>query len=176
MSIQLIPKLFSSFQQFVVSGYGPHWVTNWANRELNMMELFFNNVTNFVETLCKGDDVASNSLYSPIEEVQARLQFLSSVFSCELSQHDFSKLRSGNELFNEVLDLLCIISCVIGARISLRTLIKWQIFVDAKLNGYFLLIEYGDPHFLFEFIFLLRTMFSGRVTVVKKSAKIYMYD
>lgn len=106
MSIQLIPKLFSSFQQFVVSGYGPHWVTNWANRELNMMELFFNNVTNFVETLCKGDDVASNSLYSPIEEVQARLQFLSSVFSCELSQHDF-KLSASQ------VDVLwhCLVTC-----------------------------------------------------------------
>lgn len=90
MSIQLLPKLFSSFQQFVASGHGPHWVTAWASRELNMMELFFDNVTHFVESLHRGD-VASHSLYSPMEEVQARLQYLSSVFSCELSQQDFSE-------------------------------------------------------------------------------------
>ena len=46
-----------------------------------------------------------------------------------------------------------IISCVIGARISSLTLIKWRIFVEAKLtpskNGYFLLTEYGGPHILF---------------------------
>ena len=92
MSIQLLPKLFNSFQQFVVTGHGPHWITNWANRQLNMMELFFSNVTQFVESLHKAN-VTSNSLYSPIEEIQARLQFLSSVFSCELSQQDFSKLH-----------------------------------------------------------------------------------
>ena len=90
MSIQLLPKLFSSFQQFVATGHGPHWVTMWANRDLNMMELFFNNIVHFVESLCK-EDVECNSLYSPLEEVQARLQFLSSVFSCELSQQDFSE-------------------------------------------------------------------------------------
>lgn len=91
MSIQLLPKLLSSFQQFVSGDQGPHWVTAWASRELNMMELFFNNITHYVESVAKGD-VSSNSLYSPVEEVQARLQFLSSVFSCELSQQDFSKL------------------------------------------------------------------------------------
>lgn len=88
MSIQLLPKLFSSFQQFVSGDQGPHWVTAWASRELNMMELFFNNITHCVETVAQGD-VTGSSLYSPIEEVQARLQFLSSVFSCELSQQDF---------------------------------------------------------------------------------------
>ena len=49
--------------------------------------------------------------------------------------------------------VLRIISCVIGVRISSRTLIKWRNFIDAKINpsknGYFFLIEYGDPHFLF---------------------------
>jgi len=92
MSIQLLPKLFSSFQQFVSSGQGPHWVTAWASRELNMMDLFFNNITHFMESLRRGE-VTNNSLYSPVEEVQARLQYLSSVFSCELSHQDFSKLR-----------------------------------------------------------------------------------
>ncbi|KAL9953976.1 hypothetical protein ACROYT_G041461 [Oculina patagonica] len=92
MSIQLLPKLFSSFQQFVSGDQGPHWVTAWASRELNMMELFFNNITHYVESVARGD-VSSNSLYSPVEEVQARLQYLSSVFSCELSQQDF-KLSS----------------------------------------------------------------------------------
>ena len=56
-----------------------------------MMELFFNNVTHYVESVARGD-TTSNSLYSPIEEIQARLQYLSSVFSCELSHQDFSKL------------------------------------------------------------------------------------
>lgn len=99
MSIQLLPKLFNSFQQFVVTGHGPYWITNWANRELNMMELFFSNVTQFVESLDK-DNITSNSLYSSVEEIQARLQFLSSVFSCELSQQDLSKLHHVSCLFS----------------------------------------------------------------------------
>ena len=102
MSIQLLPKLFSSFQQFVSGDQGPHWVTAWASRELNMMELFFNNITHCVETVAQGD-VTSSSLYSPIEEVQARLQFLSSVFSCELSQQDFSKYIVYTCTFNVIL-------------------------------------------------------------------------
>lgn len=98
MSIQLLPKLFSSFQQFVSGDQGPHWVTAWASRELNMMELFFNNVTHYVESIARGD-TTSNSLYSPIEEIQARLQYLSSVFSCELSHQDFSKLTMSSMLY-----------------------------------------------------------------------------
>ncbi|CAH3140586.1 unnamed protein product [Pocillopora meandrina] len=93
MSIQLLPKLFSSFQQFASSDQGPHWVTTWASKELNMMELFFNNIIQYEESVAKGD-ITNSSLYSSVEEVQARLQFLSSVFSCELSPQDF-KLSAG---------------------------------------------------------------------------------
>ena len=93
MSIQLLPKLFSSFQQFASSDQGPHWVTTWASKELNMMELFFNNIIQYEESVAKGD-ITNSSLYSSVEEVQARLQFLSSVFSCELSPQDFSKLET----------------------------------------------------------------------------------
>ncbi|PFX25818.1 Ubiquitin carboxyl-terminal hydrolase 34 [Stylophora pistillata] len=93
MSIQLLPKLFSSFQQFVSSDQGPHWVTTWASRELNMMELFFNNIIQYEESVARGDNTNA-SLYSSVEEVQARLQFLSSVFSCELSPQDF-RLSAG---------------------------------------------------------------------------------
>ena len=94
MSLQLLPKLLSSFQQSMSIGHGPHWVTAWASRELHMMELFFKNIVHYVESSAKGDQAASNSLYSPMEEVQARLQFLSSIFSNDLSQQDFSEFVS----------------------------------------------------------------------------------
>ena len=67
-------------------------MTTWASKELNMMELFFNNIIQYEESVAKGD-ITNSSLYSSVEEVQARLQFLSSVFSCELSPQDFSKLE-----------------------------------------------------------------------------------
>ena len=45
------------------------------------------------------------------------------------------------------------ISCITGARRSAGTLIKWRVFIDAKpnpaRNDYFLMNEYGDPHFIF---------------------------
>ena len=62
-------------------------------------------------------------------------------------------MLKGDSLVLNCATLLRIISCVIGARSSAGTLIKLRIFMDAKTNpsrnGYFLLNEYGDPHFSF---------------------------
>ena len=90
MCLQLLPKLFNSFQQFLVSNQGPHWVTSWANKELNMMDLFFANLVLYMESI-SSDVKRKNALYTCTDEVQGRLQFLSSLFSTDLSSADFSK-------------------------------------------------------------------------------------
>ncbi|XP_048585971.1 ubiquitin carboxyl-terminal hydrolase 34 isoform X2 [Nematostella vectensis] len=89
MSIQLLPKLLSSFQQYINNSYGPHWVTKFATTELGMMDLFFKNLVLYMEG-AQGQNKPVCSLYTHMEEVQARLHFLSSIYSSELSPPDFS--------------------------------------------------------------------------------------
>lgn len=52
-----------------------HQITTWAEREHNMMHCFFNNLKVYTKEGPKGN------LYSHQTEIQARLQFLTSVFS-----------------------------------------------------------------------------------------------
>ncbi|EDO36755.1 predicted protein, partial [Nematostella vectensis] len=89
MSIQLLPKLLSSFQQYINNSYGPHWVTKFATTELGMMDLFFKNLVLYMEG-AQSQNKPVCSLYTHMEEVQARLHFLSSIYSSELSPPDFS--------------------------------------------------------------------------------------
>nr|XP_033794971.1 ubiquitin carboxyl-terminal hydrolase 34 isoform X3 [Geotrypetes seraphini] len=78
VSLRLLPKLFGTFQQFG-SSYDTHWITMWAEKELNMMKLFFNNLVYYIQAVRDGQH--KHSLYSHSAEVQVRLQFLTCVFS-----------------------------------------------------------------------------------------------
>jgi ubiquitin carboxyl-terminal hydrolase 34 len=73
VSLRLLPKLFASFQQF--RGMDTHQITTWAEREHNMMHCFFNNLKVYTK------EGPKSNLYSHQTEIQARLQFLTSVFS-----------------------------------------------------------------------------------------------
>lgn len=91
MSLQLLPKLFSSLQQYVNNSYGPHWVTNWTVSELDVMGLFFKNLVLYMNNVAEAGTPPPCALYSHREEVKARLQFLSSIYSSELSKPDFGR-------------------------------------------------------------------------------------
>ncbi|XP_018120315.1 ubiquitin carboxyl-terminal hydrolase 34 isoform X2 [Xenopus laevis] len=78
VSLRLLPKLFGTFQQFG-SSYDTHWITMWAEKELNMMKLFFDNLVHYIQSIRDGQH--KHALYSHSAEVQVRLQFLTCVFS-----------------------------------------------------------------------------------------------
>ncbi|XP_034942559.1 ubiquitin carboxyl-terminal hydrolase puf [Chelonus insularis] len=80
VSLRLLPKLLSSFQQF--SAMDAHTITTWADRERGMMKHFFNNLKTYTSNYAANINNGSNTnLYSHQTEVQVRLQFLSSIFS-----------------------------------------------------------------------------------------------
>ncbi|XP_036605909.1 ubiquitin carboxyl-terminal hydrolase 34-like [Trichosurus vulpecula] len=78
VSLRLLPKLFGTFQQFG-SSYDTHWITMWAEKKLNMMKLFFDNLVHYIQAVREGRH--KHALYSHSAEVQVRLQFLTCVFS-----------------------------------------------------------------------------------------------
>ncbi|XP_072031378.1 LOW QUALITY PROTEIN: ubiquitin carboxyl-terminal hydrolase 34-like [Amphiura filiformis] len=79
VSLRLLPKLFGSFQQYR-NNYNTHWITMWAEEELHMMECFFNNLVHYTNLIASGEKL-DKGLYTHTTEVQARLQFLTCVFS-----------------------------------------------------------------------------------------------
>ncbi|XP_033629048.1 ubiquitin carboxyl-terminal hydrolase 34-like isoform X1 [Asterias rubens] len=79
VSLRLLPKLFGSFQQYR-NNYNTHWITMWAEEELHMMELFFSNLIHYTSQVRSGER-PDRTLYTHTTEVQARLQFLTCVFS-----------------------------------------------------------------------------------------------
>ncbi|XP_011610930.2 ubiquitin carboxyl-terminal hydrolase 34 isoform X2 [Takifugu rubripes] len=78
VSLRLLPKLFGTFQQFG-SSYDTHWITMWAEKELHMMKLFFDDLQHYIREV--HEHRHRFALYSHSAEVQVRLQFLTCVFS-----------------------------------------------------------------------------------------------
>ncbi|KAK3093520.1 hypothetical protein FSP39_016701 [Pinctada imbricata] len=87
VSLRLLPKVFSSFQQYR-SGADTHHITMWAEKELNLMSHFFIDLVHYTESVEKGS-IQSNSMYSHKEEIQVRLLFLTCVFSTLVSPDSF---------------------------------------------------------------------------------------
>uniref|UniRef100_W5NGU5 Ubiquitin carboxyl-terminal hydrolase 34 n=1 Tax=Lepisosteus oculatus TaxID=7918 RepID=W5NGU5_LEPOC len=78
VSLRLLPKLFGTFQQFG-SSYDTHWITMWAEKELHMMKLFFDDLLHYIQEV--REQRHKFALYGHSAEVQVRLQFLTCVFS-----------------------------------------------------------------------------------------------
>ena len=96
LSLGLLPKLFCSFQQF--NGASTYGVVEWANKKLNMMKLYFDNLAQYCQGR-RGNTKPKESFFNHYEEVQARLQFLTSVYSNDLSPAKFSKRALDTFLF-----------------------------------------------------------------------------
>lgn len=82
VSLRLLPKLLTSFQQF--RGLDMHHVTHWAEKELKMMARFFDNLKAYT-----ADKSKALPLYTHQMQVQVRLHFLSAVFSPVVSPTTF---------------------------------------------------------------------------------------
>lgn len=86
VSLRLLPKLFSSFQQ--LRGTDMHQVVMWAERERGMIRLFMEDLRHYMQqprTLTTGD-VAH---YAHITEITVRLHFLTAIFSPLASPSNF---------------------------------------------------------------------------------------
>lgn len=85
VSLRLLPKLFVSFQQYR-GGMDTHSVILWADKERQMLKHFFNNLVLYKKN---GDISRSQELYSHPQQIQARLQFLTFIFSYAGSPENF---------------------------------------------------------------------------------------
>ncbi|KAH9519588.1 Ubiquitin carboxyl-terminal hydrolase 34 [Bulinus truncatus] len=86
VSLRLLTKLFSSFNSMRPMG-GSYKIVLWAEKTLDMMTHFFNNLVHFTEQAKDRNTWISHHGFK--EEVSARLVFLSCVFSCQYSPETF---------------------------------------------------------------------------------------
>ncbi|CAB3248888.1 unnamed protein product [Arctia plantaginis] len=76
VSLRLLPKLFSSFQQ--LRGMDMHQVVMWAERERGMMRLFLEDLRHYMSS---GRATSEAPNYAHITELTVRLHFLTAIFS-----------------------------------------------------------------------------------------------
>ncbi|XP_061722090.1 ubiquitin carboxyl-terminal hydrolase puf [Cydia pomonella] len=76
VSLRLLPKLFSSFQQ--LRGMDMHQVVMWAERERGMMRLFLEDLRHYASQPRAAGEAAH---YAHITELTVRLHFLTAIFS-----------------------------------------------------------------------------------------------
>ena len=81
ISLRLLPKLFQSFQNF--RGMDTHEVSMFAERRHNMMRLFFDNLKTYTENNKSG---VQCPFFNHLAQIQVRLQFLSVIFSVQVSK------------------------------------------------------------------------------------------
>ncbi|XP_047514444.1 ubiquitin carboxyl-terminal hydrolase puf isoform X2 [Pieris napi] len=88
VSLRLLPKLFSSFQQ--LRGLDMHQVVMWAERERGMMRLFLEDLRHYVKQRANASQPTSEAQhYAHITELTVRLHFLTAIFSPVGSPHNF---------------------------------------------------------------------------------------
>ncbi|XP_069360601.1 ubiquitin carboxyl-terminal hydrolase puf isoform X3 [Maniola hyperantus] len=94
VSLRLLPKLFSSFQQ--LRGMDMHQVVMWAERERGMMRLFLEDLRHYVQNRAintPNQSTPSSTTdaqhYAHITELTVRLHFLTAIFSPVGSPHHF---------------------------------------------------------------------------------------
>ncbi|XP_037876167.1 ubiquitin carboxyl-terminal hydrolase puf isoform X2 [Bombyx mori] len=85
VSLRLLPKLFSSFQQ--LRGMDMHQVVMWAERERGMMRLFVEDLRHY--TSARRASTTDAQHYAHITELTVRLHFLTAIFSPVGSPHHF---------------------------------------------------------------------------------------
>ncbi|KAL4703264.1 hypothetical protein ACJJTC_009239, partial [Scirpophaga incertulas] len=76
VSLRLLPKLFSSFQQ--LRGMDMHQVVMWAERERGMMRLFLADLRHYTQ---QPRAAGEHAHYAHVTELTVRLHFLTAIFS-----------------------------------------------------------------------------------------------
>ena len=93
ISFQMLPKILNGFSS--KSSNENHWLLDWAVKELGMMNIFFSNLKSYVENWRA--DVSNEEdnvpVYQREQHILARLDFLTALYSNELSPDHFRKLE-----------------------------------------------------------------------------------
>ncbi|KAM3962482.1 LOW QUALITY PROTEIN: ubiquitinyl hydrolase 1 puf [Aphomia sociella] len=84
VSLRLLPKLFSSFQQ--LRGMDMHQVVMWAERERGMLRLFLEDLRHYTQ---QPRGTGDHAHYAHITELTVRLHFLTAIFSPVGSPQNF---------------------------------------------------------------------------------------
>ncbi|XP_052272263.1 ubiquitin carboxyl-terminal hydrolase 34-like isoform X3 [Dreissena polymorpha] len=87
VSLRLLPKIICSFQQYR-SDTNCHPITQWAEKELDLMAHFFIDLVHYTEKY-REHGTPQNALYDHKEEVQVRLAFLAALFTSTCSTDTF---------------------------------------------------------------------------------------
>ena len=90
VSLRLLPKLLQSFQQNFrggVSNGSTHDITMFTERRHGMMHLFFTNLQTYTRERFEGRECPP--FFNHMAQIQIRLQFLTGIFSSQVSPLDF---------------------------------------------------------------------------------------
>ena len=90
ISLRLLPKLLQSFQQNFrggVSNGSTHDITMFTERRHGMMQLFFSNLQIYTRERLEGRECPA--FFNHMAQIQIRLQFLTGIFSSQVSPLDF---------------------------------------------------------------------------------------
>lgn len=105
ISFQMLPKILNGYSS--KSSSENHWLLEWAVKELRMMNIFFSNLEEYVESWQKavvdGDD--SVAIYQRDQHILARLDFLTALYSNELSPDHFRELLVTADIYLSLLYL-----------------------------------------------------------------------
>lgn len=87
----MVPKILSGYSS--KNSSENHWLLDWAVKELRMMNIFFSNLEDYVdawqEAVTEGDD--NTAVFQREQQILARLDFLTALYSNELSPDHFRK-------------------------------------------------------------------------------------
>ena len=87
----MLPKILSGYSS--KNSNESNWLLEWAVKELGMMKKFFLNLSEYVESWrSQVSDVDSVPIYQREQHILARLDFLTALYSNELSPDHFRKL------------------------------------------------------------------------------------
>ena len=87
----MLPKILSGYSS--KTSNESNWLLDWAVKELGMMNIFFLNLSKYVENWrSQVSDVDSVPTYQREQHILARLDFLTALYSNELSPDHFRKL------------------------------------------------------------------------------------
>lgn len=85
VSYKILPKILSMFPHTANANDAPK-LLQWAYRDLDLINCFFQNLKEFIETYFKSNDIENEDLHAELEhEIQGRLDFLTAMYSNDIT-------------------------------------------------------------------------------------------
>ena len=87
----MLPKILNGYSR--KNSSENHWLLDWAVQELRMMNIFFSNLKAYVDAWQAAISSGENNVpvYQREQQILARLDFLTALYSNELSPDHFRK-------------------------------------------------------------------------------------